>query len=87
MNSEIGVAMMTTSAIVKRILIIKMMVPTIVMTPVKSCVNPKSSPSVNESASVTIRLAISPWLSLSMTPTGTLRSLSKAFCLKVFATE
>ena len=59
-NSERGVTRNTTSAIITFSANIKISVPSIVIMPVKSCVNPISSPSANWSTSAIIRLTISP---------------------------
>ena len=59
-NSDSGIMQNTTSAISQRIASMMTRTPAIVESPVKSCVKPRSNPSENCSASVTITPAISP---------------------------
>ena len=59
-KSESGVTHTTTSVIGILTVSIKPNVPSIVMTPVKSCVNPIRSPSANWSTSAITRLTTSP---------------------------
>ena len=59
-NSESGVSTTTTPAISGLSVNMNQSVPRIVITPENSWVNPSSSPSAKVSASVMIRLTISP---------------------------
>ena len=85
-NSETGVIHTTTRAMIQLIEIIKQSVPTIVITPVKSCVNPIRSPSENWSTSAMILLTISPCVCESTYERGRLPSFSYAFVLTSFTT-
>ena len=60
-TSDNGVITMTTSVILTLIVNINKSVPNIVITPVNSCVNPISKPSLNWSTSATILLTMSPY--------------------------
>ena len=64
-SSESGVSSTTTSVIFQLIESMKPSVPTMVRTPVNSCVKPMSRPSANWSTSAIMRLSVSPegWLS------------------------
>ena len=77
-SSESGVTTTTTAAMRASTLNMKPSVPTMVMTPEKSCVKPISRPSETWLTSVMTRLNISPWLLVSMVLSGTTSSLSMA---------
>ena len=64
-NRDSGVRTTTTSVIFTLIESMKPSVPTMVKTPVNSCVKPMSRPSANWSTSAIMRLSVSPagWLS------------------------
>ena len=57
---ESGVMRITTNAIFQSISSINTRVPAMVISPVKSCVNPMRSPSANWSTSAMMRLTVSP---------------------------
>ena len=69
-KSESGVIITTASVILALIVSMNISVPSIVITPVKNCVNPISRPSANWSTSAITRLTISPYECPSMYLSG-----------------
>ena len=77
-NSDRGVITTTASAMSAFSLNMNTSVPSIVMTPVKSCVNPRSRPSANVSTSAMTRLTISPDGFESIYASGSIWSFANA---------
>ena len=77
-SSDSGVTTTTTVAMRASTLYMKPSVPTMVITPEKSCVKPIKSPSETWLTSLMTRLSRSPWLWLSSVLSGTFSSVSTA---------